>query len=228
MLAGCINDCNDMRDLAAGMGFRTRQLIDAAATSGAVVAAIDRRREDAERAGDILLLTYSGHGSQVPDTMAEETDQLDETWVLWDRQLLDDELYDLWCRFAAGVRILLISDSCHSGTVSRAVDMATAQVAAAYAGAPESRGLTNGSAADAERHGPAGPVGPAGRGRGAHPRTTSSAAGSRAFGATSARRRGRAAIRGPLGTMRRRTARRHAGLGPDRPRRLAPSLACRT
>ena len=84
--------------------------------------------------------------------MAEETDQLDETWVLYDRQLLDDELYDLWCRFAPGVRILMISDSCHSGTVSRAVDMATAQVAAAYASTPESRGLT-GPAARRRRRG---------------------------------------------------------------------------
>ena len=39
--------------------------------------------------------------------------------MLNDRQLLDDELYALWGYFQAGVRILVLSDSCHSGTVTR-------------------------------------------------------------------------------------------------------------
>jgi hypothetical protein len=39
--------------------------------------------------------------------------------------LIDDELYASWARFAAGVRILVLSDSCHSGTVTRAVSLPT-------------------------------------------------------------------------------------------------------
>ena len=71
-------------------------------------------------AEDILLLTYSGHGGQVPDSNGdEEDDRMDETWVLYDRQLVDDELWALWSEFAAGVRIFVVSDSCHSGTVAR-------------------------------------------------------------------------------------------------------------
>jgi hypothetical protein len=50
---------------------------------------------------------------------------MDETWVMYDRQLVDDELYDLWSQFAAGVRILVFSDSCHSGSVNRAIFDAT-------------------------------------------------------------------------------------------------------
>jgi len=46
-------------------------------------------------------------------------DGKDETWVLYDRQLIDDELYALWAKFVPGVRIVMLSDSCHSGTVSR-------------------------------------------------------------------------------------------------------------
>lgn len=148
VLAGCVNDANDMRDLALNMGFRSKQLLDSAATSTAVKSAIETAAQTL-LPGDLLVITYSGHGSQIPDTMGEESDQLDETWVLWDRQLLDDELYDLWCRFQAGVRILLISDSCHSGTVSREIDVATAAVAAAYSGTQ--RGLTNGRSAAAPR-----------------------------------------------------------------------------
>jgi hypothetical protein len=77
--------------------------------------------------GDLFLISYSGHGSQVPDP--SEPDQRSETWVLWNRQLIDDELYALWGRFRPGVRILLISDSCHSGTVSRQVALLNAAVA---------------------------------------------------------------------------------------------------
>ena len=46
---------------------------------------------------------------------------MDETWVCHDRQLIDDELYELWGKFKAGVRILVLSDSCHSGTVTRKI-----------------------------------------------------------------------------------------------------------
>ena len=56
----------------------------------------------------------------MPDTSGEEVDRQDETWCLWDGQLIDDELYLELSRFAAGVRVLVLSDSCHSGTVTRA------------------------------------------------------------------------------------------------------------
>jgi len=56
----------------------------------------------------------------VPDVSGEESDKLDETWCLYDGQLIDDELYLELGKFATGVRILVLSDSCHSGTVVRA------------------------------------------------------------------------------------------------------------
>ena len=63
---------------------------------------------------------YSGHGGQVPDKNGDETeDGYDETWVLYDRQLVDDELYALWSKFPAGVRVVVLSDSCHSGSAIR-------------------------------------------------------------------------------------------------------------
>ena len=43
--------------------------------------------------------------------------------------LIDDELYELWSRFADDVRIVMISDSCHSGTVSRAARRCAPEVA---------------------------------------------------------------------------------------------------
>ena len=53
-------------------------------------------------AGDLFFLSYSGHGGQVPDINGEEADSKDETWCLYDGQLIDDELYFELSRFAAG------------------------------------------------------------------------------------------------------------------------------
>ncbi len=71
------------------------------------------------KSGDIFMLSYSGHGGQVPDINDDEPDAEDETWCLYDGEMLDDELYALWRKFAPGVRILVFSDSCHSGTVTK-------------------------------------------------------------------------------------------------------------
>ncbi len=125
-LSGCINDANDMREIADSRGFQTRQLLDEMATSAAVASSIEQAAERLYP-GDLFWISYSGHGSQVPDP--SEPDQRSETWVLWNRQLIDDELYALWGRFRRGVRILLISDSCHSGKVSRQLALVNAAVA---------------------------------------------------------------------------------------------------
>jgi hypothetical protein len=122
-LRACENDARDLAALAQGIGFEIRgPLLTRAATSTEV---IDHVRATARElsSGDIFLLTYSGHGGQVTNTNPEddpEDDRLDETWCLYDRELLDDELFALFSEFASGVRIVVLSDSCHSGTVTRA------------------------------------------------------------------------------------------------------------
>jgi metacaspase-1 len=118
LLLACEADAGDMLAISHARGLEGSTLLSPEATSDAVIGAI-QGAADQLVAGDLLLLSYSGHGGQVPDPTNEEADHLDETWVLWDRQLLDDELYALWARFAAGVRILVLSDSCHSGSVVR-------------------------------------------------------------------------------------------------------------
>jgi len=118
-LAGCVNDANSMRTLAAALSYSTLTLIDAQATSTRVLQELAGAASQLV-AGDILLITYSGHGGQVDDVHGDEADGLDETWVLYDRELVDDELYAMWSQFAPGVRIVVLSDSCHSGTVAKA------------------------------------------------------------------------------------------------------------
>jgi hypothetical protein len=55
----------------------------------------------------------------LPDSNSDEDDRFDETWCLFDRELVDDELYTLWSRFEPGVRVFMLSDSCHSGSAAR-------------------------------------------------------------------------------------------------------------
>ena len=121
-LAGCVNDANDWAEALTDRFFETDVLLDAQATGDAIRDGI-RRTVGAAQAGDVVVITYSGHGTWVPDEDGDEPDHRDEALCPYDiatgGPLLDDELYDLFCERERGVRAVLISDSCHSGTVSR-------------------------------------------------------------------------------------------------------------
>jgi hypothetical protein len=118
-LQACEADAEDMAAIAKTAGFTTKTLLTRRATRAAVIAELTAAAA-ALRAGDILMVSYSGHGGQLPDKDGDESDLQDETWCLYDGELVDDELLRLWVKFKAGVRILVFSDSCHSGTVIRA------------------------------------------------------------------------------------------------------------
>jgi len=117
-LTNPVNDANAMRDLAESLVYDTTVVTNEQATSVRVLAEISRAARELG-SGDIFLLTYSGHGGQVDDANNDEPDREDETWALWDRQVVDDELYALWAQFEPRVRIVVLSDSCHSGTVAK-------------------------------------------------------------------------------------------------------------
>jgi len=118
-LDACEFDANDLAALAKAQGITPSVLLTTSATRAKALAAI-RAAAKRLKSGDFFFLSYSGHGGQVDDISGEEQDKLDETWCLFDGQLIDDELYLELGRFAKGVRILVLSDSCHSGTVVRA------------------------------------------------------------------------------------------------------------
>ena len=121
-LTACEFDANDMRAIAESQGFEPRSLLTQEATSDAVLRAIEGAAAELGQ-GDLFLCTYSGHGGQVPDRNGEgEEDRSDETWVAFDREIVDDELYALWGKFAPGARVFVLSDSCHSGTVVRDIE----------------------------------------------------------------------------------------------------------
>ena len=119
-LAACEYDAHDMAAIAKSKGMKSTVLLTKKATRAHALTAM-RGAAKALKAGDLFFMTYSGHGGQVPDTNGDEADGQDETWCLYDGQLIDDELYFELSKFTAGVRILVLSDSCHSGTVTRDV-----------------------------------------------------------------------------------------------------------
>ncbi|MEO7336801.1 MAG: caspase family protein [Caldimonas sp.] len=121
-LAACEFDANDMAAIAKSKGIKSTLFLTRKATRDNVLGAI-RSAVKALGDGDFFFLTYSGHGGQVPDINGDEPDKRDETWCLYDGQVIDDELYLEFSRFASGVRILVLSDSCHSGSVARGVPM---------------------------------------------------------------------------------------------------------
>lgn len=117
-LNACEFDANDMEAIAKSRGLKSTKLLTTKATRSAVLKALRSAAKTLVK-GDYFLLTYSGHGGQMPDTSGDEPDKKDETWCLYDGQLIDDELYAELAGFASGVRVLVLSDSCHSGTVTR-------------------------------------------------------------------------------------------------------------
>lgn len=117
-LAACEFDANDMAAIAKAKVMASTVLLTRKATRAAVLKAM-RAAARALKSGDLFFMSYSGHGGQVADANGDEPDKKDETWCLYDGQLIDDELYFELSRFAAGVRVLVLSDSCHSGSVTR-------------------------------------------------------------------------------------------------------------
>lgn len=124
-LSGCVNDAHDWAAALQSHGFGVTLLLDAQATLAAMSGAIEALVSGAQK-NDTLVFTYSGHGTWVADEDGDEPDGRDEALCPWDiatrGPLLDDRIRDIFDRRGAGVRLLLISDSCHSGSVTRGDD----------------------------------------------------------------------------------------------------------
>ena len=123
-LKGCVNDAKEWTAELESRAFNVTTLLNGQATKAAMVNAFKAVIGQAV-SGDTVVITYSGHGTFVPDLNGDEIDGLDEGLCPYDLQtggqaLLDDEIHELFSARKPGVRLVLISDSCHSGTVTRA------------------------------------------------------------------------------------------------------------
>ncbi len=117
-LNACEADANDMAEIAKINKFQVKTLLTKNATRANVIDEISEAANTL-KPGDLFMLSYSGHGGQVPDINGDEVDDLDETWCLYDGEMIDDELNAQFAKFAEGVNVLVFSDSCHSGTMTK-------------------------------------------------------------------------------------------------------------
>jgi hypothetical protein len=128
-LSGTVNDVEMLREMLVLLyDFEERDIItltNQAATRDAILKAIEQHLAKPVAKGDVLLFYFAGHGSQVRNSLSDETDKLDESLVPADSRLgipdiRDKELRPLFNRILdRGARLSVILDNCHSGSGAR-------------------------------------------------------------------------------------------------------------
>jgi hypothetical protein len=132
-LYGAVADANDIAAALKDAGAREIVLLtNAALTHAAMRATIADLAAKAARVNGWLFITYAGHGGQEDEHITgDEEDGKDETLILpgftngppgnYER-VLDNEIYELTSAIPKNVTVVLVADSCHSGTVNRGYD----------------------------------------------------------------------------------------------------------
>lgn len=136
-LRGCVNDVRDMADfLTQKCKFKAgdiRLLTDNRATTQGIRERLDWLLEGI-KAGDRILFHYSGHGAQVATRSPRgEVDGLDEVICPVDfdwsnsKMIRDKDFHKLFSAVPNGVEFLWVSDSCHSGDLTKSIPRAKAK-----------------------------------------------------------------------------------------------------
>lgn len=112
---GCELDVENVERILKPFGYQIKTLKTAEATRDRILSSL-YRAADLMVPNDIYVFYYSGHGGQQPDINGDELDGKDETLVAYDREVIDDKIHQALAKFRKGVRIVMISDSCNSGS----------------------------------------------------------------------------------------------------------------
>jgi uncharacterized caspase-like protein len=130
-LRGCVNDVMLMREILVGKfdvpPDNIRVLSNRQATRAGIIDAIRTHLINKAKTNDIIILHFSGHGSQMGDASGDEIDGRDETLVPHDSRTVgvydisDDEINGLLKQLTEKTKnVTFIFDSCHSGDAARA------------------------------------------------------------------------------------------------------------
>jgi len=119
-LNGCINDQTDVEKMlnTSFPGFTISKFKDSQVTTKCFKDQI-RQAIAVLRPGDILLVHYSGHGTYTYDKSGDEADGYDEAVYLFDGMVIDDDIGNALENIPDGAIVVLLFDSCFSGTVTR-------------------------------------------------------------------------------------------------------------
>lgn len=128
-LDGAVNDVKLMGDLLVTLhGFRPADIVtltDQQATRDAIFDALGRKLLKAGGPGDVVFFYFSGHGSQVRNSLSSEVDGLDESILPADSRrgapdIRDKELKAIFNSIIdRGAHLTVILDTCHSGSGAR-------------------------------------------------------------------------------------------------------------
>lgn len=125
-LKGCVNDARQWASLLTDHfdfpSSDVRVMTDSEATKANVLGGLKDLLAGAGF-GDVLVFTNSSHGSQIPEAGGDEPtyDEVLCPYDIKENAVSDDELRELFTGLPRGVKLSVISDSCHSGTVTRAL-----------------------------------------------------------------------------------------------------------
>lgn len=124
-------DAIDLCAIARKQGFDATLCIDDEAKCADIRNAITRAENELD-SGDVLLLTFAGHGRRshtfqrtrkFPEkppgcgNPPAESEGWDSSLCFYDGRIIDNEFYSFWCRLKKGVRVVMIIDSCESGSM---------------------------------------------------------------------------------------------------------------
>ena len=125
-LAGCVHDADAWAATLRALHFDVSILRDQQATREGLVLGL-RRLLTGAQAGDVLAFQFAGHGTRVRDIDGDEPDSQDEALCPIDfldgALLIDDDLSELFSSLPDGVNLTCFIDCCHSGSVTRVVEI---------------------------------------------------------------------------------------------------------
>ncbi len=130
-LAGAVNDANDIAQSLREQGAQVTALLDSDATRARIESAFADIVAKSQP-GDTIVFTYAGHGIQQREALAgDERDGRDEMYILhgfhpkgdgWKEIIRDNDIAAMLRTVPHEVTVLMVADSCHSGTMTRSAD----------------------------------------------------------------------------------------------------------